>query len=76
MPLIFPDVFRSELVAVAIVCNACLSYTGFFLLGTNTKAMTNNTCLKSLFWSVMWGGLTPAVLLVSVLHSYLEWRLL
>uniref|UniRef100_H2ZMI0 Uncharacterized protein n=1 Tax=Ciona savignyi TaxID=51511 RepID=H2ZMI0_CIOSA len=62
LPFCFIIVALSELLL--------LSYSfGFKLLGTNTKAMTRNACLKSHFWSVMWGGVSPLVLLGCLVYA-------
>ncbi|XP_026695595.2 sodium- and chloride-dependent glycine transporter 2-like [Ciona intestinalis] len=57
-------------IIIALAELLLLSYSfGFKLLGTNTKAMTRNACLKSHFWSVMWGGVSPLVLLGCLVYS-------
>ncbi|XP_076815730.1 sodium- and chloride-dependent glycine transporter 2-like [Clavelina lepadiformis] len=55
---------------VALAEILMLSYSfGFKLLYTNTKAMTGNSCLKSHFWTVMWGGVCPLVILGCLVYT-------
>lgn len=54
--------FAFALMAMVLLFMICYAF-GFRLLGTNIKAMTRNLCLTSKFWLVMWGFITPIVLL-------------
>nr|CAB3266319.1 sodium- and chloride-dependent glycine transporter 2-like [Phallusia mammillata] len=64
----FSLLFCSVLLIIAELLMLSYSF-GFSLLGTNTKAMTGNSCLKSHFWSVMWGGISPIIVLAVLIYS-------
>lgn len=59
--------FAFILLALILLFMICYAF-GFHLLGTNTKAMTRNACLTSKFWLVMWGFLTPLLLLACMVY--------